>query len=203
MRTFAGSMSETIIQIINAVLGIAYVLLEGSASMWLWPLGVVQPIFAVLVGWQSQTYSTLLVQLYYLATCIIGWISWHRRRDESGRDTHPRITHIPLKSALISGLLTVAAFLLIYFTLETFSPYPLIEAAGTALCFLGMYLLIKAYLESWYVWILSNLLYTLLYFLIPGYFYTGILYAVLTLLAVRGLLVWRRKRAQHPDTPQS
>lgn len=196
-------MSETIIQIINAVLGIAYVLLEGSASMWLWPLGVVQPIFAVLVGWQSQTYSTLLVQLYYLVTCIIGWISWHRRRGESAGESHPRITHIPRRSALISGLLTVAAFLLIYFTLESFSPYPLIEAAGTALCFLGMYLLIKAYLESWYVWILSNLLYTLLYFLIPGYFYTGILYAVLTLLAVRGLIIWRRKRREHPDTPQS
>lgn len=186
-------MSETIIQIVNAVLGIAYVLLEGSASMWLWPLGVLQPILALIVGWQSQTYSTLLVQLYYLVTCIIGWITWHRRRSEGGSEQHPRITHIPQRSALVSGALTIAAFVVIYFTLETFSPYPMIEAAGTALCFLGMYLLIKAYLESWYVWILSNLLYTLLYFLIPGYFYTGILYAVLTLLAVRGLLVWRRK----------
>lgn len=189
-------MSETIIQIINAVLGIAYVLLEGSASMWLWPLGVLQPIFALIVGWQSQTYSTILVQLYYLITCIIGWISWHRRRDEGGAEQHPRITHIPLRTALIAGLLTVAGFFLISYTLETFSPYPMIEAAGTALCFLGMYLIIKAYVEAWYIWILSNLLYTALYFLIPGYFYTGILYAVMTILAVRGLLIWRRKAKQ-------
>ena len=76
MGTFATEiMSETIIQIINAVLGIIYVLLEGSASMWLWPLGVIQPVFALIVGWQSQTYSTILVQLYYLIACIIGGVA--------------------------------------------------------------------------------------------------------------------------------
>ena len=73
------------------------------------------------------------------------------------------------------------------------------EAAGTALCFLGMYLLIRAYVESWYVWIVSNLLYTVLYALIPGYVYTAFLYGVLTLLAVRGLIVWRRKMNHESD----
>lgn len=202
MGTFATEIvSETIIQIINAVLGIIYVLLEGSASMWLWPLGVVQPIFALIVGWQSQTYSTILVQLYYLITCIIGWISWQRRRrDGSGGETaHPPITHIPRRELAICALATVAAFGLILVSVETFSPYPAVEAAGTALCFLGMYLLIRAYVESWYVWIVSNLLYTVLYALIPGYFYTAILYGVLTLLAVRGLIVWRRKMNHESD----
>lgn len=195
-------MSETIIQIINALLSIAYVLLEGSASMWLWPLGVIQPIFALIVGWQSQTYSTIFVQLYYFTTCIIGWISWHRRRHETVAEERPQIHRMSRRTALIAGIATLAGFFLIRYFVETVSPFPIVEAAGTALCFLGMYLLIKAYIEVWYVWILSNLLYTILYFMIPGYAYTGILYALLTLLAVRGLILWRRKaRADHtlPD----
>ena len=42
-------------------------------------------------------------------------------------------------------------------------------------------------------------LYTVLYALIPGYFYTAFLYGVLTLLAVRGLIVWRRKMNHESD----
>jgi nicotinamide mononucleotide transporter len=186
-------MSETIIQIINALLSIVYVLLEGSASMWLWPLGVIQPIFALIVGWQSQTYSTIFVQLYYFITCIIGWVSWHRRRHETIAEERPQIRHISRRGALISAAVTLVGFVLIRYFVETVSPYPIIEAAGTALCFLGMYFVIKAYVEAWYIWILSNLLYTVLYFMIPGYAYTGILYALLALLAVRGLIAWRRK----------
>lgn len=193
MGTFVTAMSETLIQIINAVLSIAYVLLESSASMWLWPLGVLQPIFALVVGWQSQTYSTIVVQLYYLITCIIGWVAWHRRRGEAKREQRPRITHMGPRTWIIGTLCTLIVFALILYFVEGFSPFPVVEAAGTALCFFAMYLMIKAYVEAWYIWIVSNLLYTVLYFMIPGYGYTGILYAVMTLLAVRGLVLWLRK----------
>ena len=61
-----------IIELIAATIGILYVWLEMKASVWLWPVGIVLPLFYIYISWQSEVYGNVLVNIYYIIACV--WI---------------------------------------------------------------------------------------------------------------------------------
>jgi len=55
-----------------------------------------------------------------------------------------------------------------------------------------MWLMARKKVESWYWWIITNLASIPLYF-IKGYVFTSFQFLVLLILAVAGLIAWKRK----------
>lgn len=196
-----------IIELIAALLGILYLILEVKASMWLWRVGVILPLFYIFLSWQSKVYGNIVVNLYYLITSIWGWWLWSHRarhgsvegglaheepsegirllRDLTGR-VHCRTT---LGVLMVCLLLPVALWPLFLFITD--SPQPLMDSIATSMGFVGMWLLAKKYVENWFCFIISNALYALLYFL-QGYRITALFFVVYTILAVVGLVRWLR-----------
>lgn len=180
-----------IIEIIAASMGILYVWLELKASMWLWPVGIILPLFYIYISWQSAVYGNVLVNAYYIIACIYGWVRWHRQRQASAEEEP--IQHISARHggvALGGTLLLVLLFRYLFMRYMS-SPFPLWDGLATAVSFVGMWLLAKKEIETWYCWILSNVIYSILYFY-QGFTVTGIFFTIYTIISVMGYFNWKK-----------
>ena len=180
-----------IIEIIAATIGILYVVLEMKASMWLWPVGIVLPLFYMYISWVSGIYGNIAVNIYYLLACIWGWWMWKRRAAKGKAED--RILRAGSRTmAILAGITVVGAIVVrALFVRYTDNPQPTWDAVATMLSMVGMWLLGKKYIENWYCWISSNAIYCFI-FLAQKYYITGAFYVVYTIVAVMGLIMWRR-----------
>lgn len=175
---------------IGAVIGLLYLYLEYKASKWLWPVGVLMPIFYVWIFLQSKFYADMGINIYYFFASIYGWIRWTKTRSE---DSDLKISHTPRRyilplSAIGTLLFAVMAFILIRFT---DSPVPYGDSFTTALSILGMWLLAHKYVEQWWLWFFVNIVSCGLY-VWKGLYPTSILFAIYSVISVFGYFKWRR-----------
>lgn len=192
-----------VIELVAATIGILYVWLELKASVWLWPVGIVLPLFYIYISWQSEVYGNVLVNIYYIIACIWGWREWLKHRKDGETKELP-ISHLPKRH-----LWTLALVLLLVLGLCPIfrhymgSPFPTSDAIATAISFYGMWLLGKKYIESWYCWISSNAIFCTLYFL-QSYMITGLFFTLYTVISVVGYFNWLKllKLQEDADRPQ-
>ena len=182
-----------IIEIVAATIGLIYVWLELKASMWLWPVGIVLPLFWIYISWHSEVYGNVLVNIYYIIACIWGWREWLRHQKVGTTEAERPITFINKRSLEVLIILAVALTLLLAPAYDRFmgSPFPYWDGVATAVSFIGMWLLAKKYMENWYCWILSNLIYSILYF-VQGFTISGVFFTIYTAIAIAGYFNWRR-----------
>lgn len=184
-----------VVEIIGAVIGLIYLLLEYKANAWLWPVGILMSLFYVVIFFNGKFYADAAVNLYYIGANIYGLALWrrHRHRDKTEIVAELPITHVPSTTiiyiAAISLLLWGALFVLLEYLTD--SPVPLGDSFTTALSIVAMWLLAKKFLEQWLFWIVVDVVSAVLY-VWKGLYPTAILYAVYTLVAVLGYFQWKK-----------
>ena len=191
---------------ITAALGLAYILLEYRASLWMWAVGAVMQLLGIVLYYQKGLYADCGMEFYYLAMTAYGWWRWKGKslsvssRDASRNDTPTptketaeRPTHIPLRLALRWTAIALVLWGAIWWLLTTFtdSTVPVADAFTTALSLVGIWALAHKYLEQWFVWIAVDVVTCWLYFQkdIP---FKASLYALYVVIAVFGYFRWRR-----------
>lgn len=190
--------TELVIEIIGAVIGLIYLYLEYKANVWLWPVGVVMSIFYVVIFFHSKFYADAAIYLYYIGANTYGLYQWTRSRKktivEKGITTELPITHLPAKRILPLAFVTFVLWMILYGILRavTDSPIPLGDAFTTAVSIVATWMLAQKYLEQWLLWIVVNIVSTILYFW-KGLYPTGVLFIVYVIVAVLGYLRWRKE----------
>lgn len=190
--------ADLIIEIIGAVIGLTYLYLEYKANVWLWPVGILMSLFYVFIFFQGKFYADAAIYLYYIGANTYGWLVWTRSRrhaeiaDATKEDDMP-ITHVPAKQILPLTLVFVALWMALYWILSAFtdSAVPLGDAFTTSLSIVAMWMLAKKYLEQWILWIVINIVSTILYFW-KGLYPTGILFIVYVIVAILGYFRWKK-----------
>ena len=179
------------LDITTTVLGLAYILLEYRASVWMWAVGFAMQALGIVLYYQKGLYADCGMEFYYLSMTVYGWWRWSRPRE-----THPRplpVSSIPCKEGLRMGLLALFLWAVIYWLLVTFtnSNVPLADAFTTALSIVGIWALAHKYLEQWFIWIAVDVVTSVLYFYkdIP---FKASLYALYVVIAIFGYLKWRK-----------
>jgi nicotinamide mononucleotide transporter len=141
-----------------------------------------------------------MVNVYYTIMGVYGWWSWTRK----DRQTKVQVLQISKSSRsilLFQWLLFTTLFIAFYFILTylqaNFYPgtIPWADSFATASAFTGMWLMTRKKLESWYWWMLTNIISIPLY-IYKGYALTGVYYIVLFLLAIAGLRSWTKKLSE-------
>jgi len=183
-------MNNTIIELLGAFIGLVFIILEYRASKWLWFAGIVMSLFYIYIWYVGDCYAWALIYLYYLGANIYGVYSWKKNSSDSNESG---ITNLPKKHYLPLAILTVCLipviFVIVYFFTET--KIPISESVSTALSIIGMWLLAKKYLQHWNVWLIVNPITALGSFYI-GLYYSAALFTVFTVIAVMGLVRWRK-----------
>ena len=188
--------ADLIIEIIGAVIGLLYLYLEYKANVWLWPVGIVMSLFYVVIFFHGKFYADAAINLYYIGANSYGLIRWTRSRKqplENGTTAELAITHVPAKRILPLTAVTVVLWMMFYGILKsvTDSPVPLGDAFTTAVSIVAMWMLAQKYLEQWLLWIVVNIVSTILYFW-KGLYPTGILFIVYVVVAVLGYMKWKK-----------
>lgn len=186
------------LDIVTTVLGLAYILLEYKASIWMWAVGFLMQSLGIVLYYQKGLYADCGMEFYYLAMTIYGWWNWIGEKKPSlgGGDGERPIRHFPRRLVLPWLLLIAAVWGLIYWMLVTFtnSNVPLADSFTTALSIVGIWALAHKYLEQWFIWIAVDVVTCVLYFYkdIP---FKASLYALYVVIAILGYRKWRRLMA--------
>ena len=178
------------LDIVTTALGLAYILLEYKASVWMWVVGFFMQVLGIVLYYQKGLYADCGMEFYYLAMTVYGFIAWTRHKQKT---SDLPIRHMPKKTALAWLGVGLAAWLVIYLILKNFtnSTVPVADAFTTAFSIVGIWALARKYLEQWFVWIVVDVITSALYFYkdIP---FKASLYALYVVIAVLGYFKWRQ-----------
>lgn len=178
------------LDITTTALGLAYILLEYKASVWMWVVGFFMQSLGIVLYYQKGLYADCGMEFYYLAMTVYGFIAWMRHKQKAA---DLPIRHMPRKTALVWLGIGLACWLAIYLILANFtnSTVPVADAFTTAFSIIGIWALARKYLEQWFVWIVVDVVTSVLYFYkdIP---FKASLYALYVVIAVMGYFKWRQ-----------
>jgi nicotinamide mononucleotide transporter len=178
------------IEIFGFVTGAVNVWLLARQNIWNWPIGIANNLAYLLLFAKSGLYGDAGLQIIYITLGIYGWRIWLRR------GTGPRlpVTRTTVRMWNYLGLGTLLGVLALRWFLARFtdSTVPSWDGLTTALSLAATYGQCRKFLESWWIWILADLVY------IPLYVYkslvlTSVLYFVFLLLCIFGLREWTRE----------
>ena len=71
------------LDITTTILGLAYILLEYKASIWMWAVGAVMQILGIVLYYQKGLYADCGMEFYYLAMTAYGFWCWSRKHQTS------------------------------------------------------------------------------------------------------------------------
>ena len=196
------------LDIVTTVLGLAYILLEYKASLWMWLVGFLMQALGIVLYYQKGLYADCGMEFYYLSMTVYGYWRWSRSAaqqpplhlERAGGEALGLICHFPRRLILPWTLLIAAVWATIYWLLVTFtnSTVPLADSFTTALSIVGIWALAHKYLEQWFIWIAVDVVTSVLYFYkdIP---FKASLYALYVVIAIAGYFKWRKMMKIHKE----
>ena len=192
-----GIQQTSLLEFIAVFAGIASVWFSRKENIWVYPIGLINTTIYIFLSVKGHLYGEASVNLYYSIVSIYGWILWSRRNNQ----THEKVLKVEFSSRKEWGhqiLFFVVFYLVLFFSLQqlqvSFAPeaIPWADAFASATAYTGMWLMARKKVESWYWWIATNIASIPLYFM-KGYVFTSVQFVVLLILAIAGLISWRKK----------
>lgn len=190
-------LSQHWLDITTTLLGLAYILLEYKASIWLWIVGFVMQVMDIVLYYQHGLYADCGMEFYYIAMTVYGFATWKfgkKHLQKQGEELP--ITHFKKRLILPWAAFTLAAWAALWYWLtQVGSTVPAADAFTTALSFVGIWALARKYLEQWLIWIVVDIATSALYFYkdIP---FKASLYALYVVIAVAGYRRWHTMMKQ-------
>jgi nicotinamide mononucleotide transporter len=169
------------IEIIAVALGVANILLVARRSILNFPVALVMVTLYARIFWDAKLYSDAGLQVFFFVVNLFGWWSWQANKADAGEVVVERLTRAAL-TVWIGG--SIMARL-------TDASLPYADASVAMLSVAAQLLMTWRKLENWYWWILVNIISVGLY-AVKGLYLTTGLYALFLVLAIWGLISWRK-----------
>lgn len=190
-------MEINLLEILAAIVGLIYLILEYKASVWLWLFGVISPILYIYEFYINGVYANMAIQIYYVIACIYGIMVWKGMIGKNKNNEEPSITSIPRRYVFPTIVTTLVLCIAIPLVLKAYtdSDVWLFDGISTALSIVGMWMLAKKYYQQWILWIIVEPL-IIITSLQAQMYATAILYVVYTVIAIMGYIKWKREAIQ-------
>jgi nicotinamide mononucleotide transporter len=180
------------LEIAAVLLGIANILLIIRRSVWNYPFAIAMVSLYFIIFRDAKLYSDAALQIFFLAVNAYGWWSWNRNRADQGEIVVERLGRKSLGYWVFGSALAITAWGAFMAT-NTDASYPYWDAAVAMLSVTGQILMTRRYLENWHWWIAVNTISIPLY-IVKDLYLTAGLYALFLVLAIAGLVEWRKVR---------
>ena len=191
-----GMKNTTWLEYIAVFAGIASVWYSRVENILVYPVGLINTIIYVWLSIKGQLLGEASVNLYYTIMSIYGWMLWTKKDKEQHIIVHVKFSDRRWWFYQLAFFATfyLAIFISLTYLKRSFAPgaIPWADAFASATAFTGMWLMTKKKVESWYWWIVTNIASIPLYF-VKHYVFTSVYYFVLLIMAVWGLMEWRKR----------
>jgi nicotinamide mononucleotide transporter len=179
---------STPLEAAGVVTGAVCVWLTVRENVWNFPLGLANVTLFSVLFFGAKLYADAGLQVVYFFLGLSGWYLWLHGGE---RGTALRISRIPRGDAVRLAIGGVALTLILWVTLRHVGgSASFADALTTSISLCAQWMLNRKYVESWYAWIVADIIYIPLYAYKALYLTSG-LYAVFLVMATMGLLHWR------------
>jgi nicotinamide mononucleotide transporter len=194
-----GMKHTTWLEYIAVFSGIVSVWFSRKENILVYPTGLINTIVYIYLSIKGSLFGEASVNLYYTIMSIYGWILWAKRNEQ-----HEHIVHITYSSKrwwtyqlIFFASCYIFIFIALTYLKRDFAPdaIPWGDAFASATAFTGMWLMTKKKVESWYWWMATNIASIPLYFT-KHYVFTSVYYLILLVMAIFGLIEWRKRATQ-------
>lgn len=179
----------TIVETMGFISGALCVLLVVKQNIWNFPIGIANNIVFIILFLSSRLFGDMVLQIIYIGLAITGWWQWVYGGQNR---TELKVSHITIVESIVLCLIGVLAILLLHkYFIKVGDAAPLLDATTTVLSLIAQYLLNSKRIENWYIWIITDVIYIILY-IQKSLYLTSVLYALFIIMCVAGLVMWRR-----------
>lgn len=190
----AGILQTSLIEFIAVIAGIASVWYSKKENLLVYPIGLINTILYTWLCFKNwQLYAEGSLNFYYTIMSIYGWYCWSKK----GNNNTLQITYNTKRNWWVAILFFITSWIILFIILKNFtkSNVPIADSFASATAYTGMWQMAKKKVENWWWWIATNLASIPLYFY-KGAVFTSFQYVVFLILAIAGLIEWRKKYAK-------
>jgi len=174
----------TYLELISVIASLIAVSLSALGRRFAWPWWVLSSSLYGAFFYAVDLYASAILQLIFIAAALWGWFGW--------KPTGVEPRYLSNKERLIAVISLIAIWV---------AAAPILENIGAAATWSDSFLLVSSAVaqvlmvlqrnESWFLWFVINLFGTW-HYARQGFWFTSLLYVVLTGLAVFGWIRWLR-----------
>lgn len=169
---------------------VVYVILAAKQNIWCWVFGAIGVTLLFFICLDARLFSDALLQVFYLGMSIYGWVQW-RKGDSQGVGRIVSLSWLKNLPYLAIGLFLTVLLGLFWSIFEAALPY--IDAFTTSFSIIATFLVARKVIENWWYWIVIDIVCFFVY-LDRELPLIALLFLLYTVLAVFGLLCWRKAR---------
>jgi nicotinamide mononucleotide transporter len=190
--TLVTYLAENWLEIAGSLTTVVGIWLTTRRLLICWPVVLAADFLYLAVFYRARLFSDALLQIFFVIFTVYGWWHWWRGIREDGE---VRVVPLSVRNWL-AGLAVgaIGAVLLGWLMVRIGAALPHLDAALTSYSLVASWWQARKHTANWWLWIVVNLVY------IGEYVYkdlwpTAVLYLLLVILAVMGLVEWRRAPA--------
>lgn len=166
--------------------------LAGRNKVLTWPVGIIATCLFGVLFYKAGLFADSLLQVFFIATGIIGWMGWKNNKIVEEIPTHIDVKKFVLYSVIAIIVAIAYGYFLLYRVADTFDAYvPFVDSLILTLSILGQLLLMRKKIETWMVWIVVNIISVPLYFSRDLYL-TSFMYSLFLINAVVSYFYWKK-----------
>lgn len=181
------------------VTGIINLVLCAKGNLINYFFGIIYNALYVYVAYSTQLYADSAIYLcYYLPMQFIGWFNW--KKNQNSDASAVKVRHLTLKTGAILLVVAVALVPLLAKLLSLpiiHDAQPWTDSATTVASIIAMFMMVNAYAEQWYIWLILDLMQVIKWIIatVQGQEHAAmmlIMFAFFLANAVYGLIQWNR-----------
>ena len=185
-------MPDNPISLVSGMLGICSVVLGAQGNILTFVFGFAQVATYTYLCCVEHFYAEIAINIYYFITMIYGVYCWRNRLSNNSLQVQTRRLSIKL---IAWGMLLIALFswltgwLLARFTDD---PQPYMDAFTTVPAIAAQLLMVLAYREQWYLWLVVDVLAVVMWFRAENYCMAA-QYVFWCVNCIYGYIQWTRQ----------
>jgi nicotinamide mononucleotide transporter len=185
------------VEMIGTLFGLISVYLATNNSILTWVTGIINELFLFILFFQVQLYADMFLQAFFFLVTLYGWYNWKQIPKQNGITRTELKTNFWLLITIVAGT-TIFGFLISNIHLylpqyfKTEASYPYGDSFVTVLSIIAIFLLAQKRIETWYLWILVDIVCVFMFFK-KGIVFLGLEYIIFLGMATYGLLNWEKK----------
>ena len=182
------------LEILGFFTGIAGVYLTIKRSPFCWPISALNVMLYAVIFYDAKLYADMGLQGVFLFFSVYGWYAWTKGSDNYLPDSSPlQVKQSTIKELSFGILITIPIAVILGYMLknQTNADFPYIDSMLASLSIFAQILQTRKRLENWYLWILVDTVYILIY-VSKDLYLSALLYAVFLALAMQGVIEWRK-----------
>lgn len=172
------------------VFAILYLILAIRENIWCWFCAAVSTSIYVVVYFGAKLYMESILNIFYLAMAIYGWLVWRSGTSDSAElpvVVWPVRTHLIAISSIILCV-SVSGYLL---SKRTDAAFPYVDSATTFAAMWATFLVARKVLENWWYWLIIDAVSVVIYWS-RGLELTSVLFIVYVVMIPFGLQSWTK-----------